>query len=71
MRETLPWFVRIISLVRKIFPVWQNVTGVHRVMTSTSYNTFGVNWNAKFVLLDLMYILLTEIDKIPAGSTIW
>jgi hypothetical protein len=26
--------------------VWKNLTGLHRVLTSTPLNTFGMNWNA-------------------------
>ena len=26
--------------------VWQNLTGLHRALTSTPSNTFGMNWNA-------------------------
>ena len=26
--------------------VWKNLTGLHRTLTSTSSNTFGMNWNA-------------------------
>uniref|UniRef100_A0AAZ3SGF1 Uncharacterized protein n=1 Tax=Oncorhynchus tshawytscha TaxID=74940 RepID=A0AAZ3SGF1_ONCTS len=25
--------------------VWKNLTGLHKALTSTSSNTFGVNWN--------------------------
>ena len=26
--------------------VWKNLTGLHRALTSTPLNTFGMNWNA-------------------------
>ena len=26
--------------------VWNNLTGLHRTLTSTELNTFGLNWNA-------------------------
>jgi hypothetical protein len=26
--------------------VWKNLTGLHRALTSTPVNTFGINWNA-------------------------
>ncbi len=29
--------------------VWKNLTGLHRALTSTSSNTFGMNWNADCV----------------------
>jgi hypothetical protein len=25
--------------------VWKNLTGLHRALTSTPSNTFGINWN--------------------------
>ena len=27
-------------------PAWKNLTGLHRALTSTSSNIFGMNWNA-------------------------
>ena len=27
--------------------VWKNLTSLHRALTSTSSNTFGMNWNAE------------------------
>ncbi|CDQ86808.1 unnamed protein product [Oncorhynchus mykiss] len=33
---------------RNVLPrvVWKNLTGLHRALTSTPSNTFGMNWNA-------------------------
>jgi hypothetical protein len=28
--------------------VWKNLTGLERALTSTTSNTFGMNWNANF-----------------------
>ena len=28
--------------------VWKNLTGLHRALTSTPLNTFGMNWNSNY-----------------------
>jgi hypothetical protein len=34
--------------VLKIEAVWKNLTGPHRVLTSTPSDNFGMNWKADF-----------------------
>ena len=61
------WFVEIC--------VWMNLTGLHRALTSTPSNTFGMNWNAncETALIahhqcpDLTNALVAEWKQIPAA----
>ncbi len=53
--------------------VWKNLTGLHRSLTSTPSNTFGMNVTQNLSVtsvLDLTDALVSEWDQIPAaGST--
>ena len=49
-----------------------NLTGLHRALTSTTLNTFGMNWNAArpnrpISVPDLTNAVVAERKKIPAA----
>ena len=54
--------------------MWKNLTGLHRALTSTPSNTFGMNWNTNLepgliaqhqCLTSLM--LVTEWKQVPTA----
>jgi hypothetical protein len=51
--------------------VWKNLTGLHRALTSTPSNTFGMNWNCDWepgLIAQLMLLWLNGRKYLPSSS---
>ena len=61
VRSIQKWFVKM--------EVWKNFTGLHKALTSTPSNTFGMNWNSDYEpgQTDLTNALVTEWVQVSAA----
>jgi hypothetical protein len=55
-----------IWISRKGGKTWNNLTGLHRALTSTPSNTFGMNWNA-----DCKPSLITQQQRPTSQMLMW
>ena len=66
VRSIQKWFVDF---------MWNNLTGLHRALTSTPSNTFGMNWNAdcepgliaQTSVPDVTNALVAEWKQVPSN----